>query len=102
MLFAYMWQAVAAWTSAFALQMPAAGDHNGQTQLPWDSIIDDAVESQDEHSFKLTEACLRQEGLTGHAIFRQVAADWVQRVQNARNWSSEQRVFAGIDARLVS
>ncbi|HLZ05554.1 MAG TPA: questin oxidase family protein [Bradyrhizobium sp.] len=97
-LFAYMWQAVAAWAAAFS-----SGLSNEQwepTDETWDEIIDLAVASGDDHAIKLTEACRRMEGLRASASFRAAASDWVHRVVDTRDWSSERLVAAGIRTRL--
>jgi hypothetical protein len=97
-LFAYTWQAVAAWAAAFSSGL--AGEQHEPAGEAWDEIIDLAVDSGDDHAIKLTEACHRMEGHRASPIFRGVASDWVHRVMGARDWSSERLVASGIRTRL--
>ena len=97
-VFAYAWQAVAAWTAAFS-----TGYKSGPTPTSdcgWDEIVDLAVESGDEHAIKLTEACRRLEALHPSPVFRAAADDWVRRVVDSRDWSPQELVEAGIRVRL--
>ena len=96
--FAYMWQAVAAWTAAFSRGL--RDEAVKEARESWDEIIDLSVDSGDDHAIKLTEACRRLEGLRPSPIFRVAASDWVHRVIETRNWDSEQLVAAGIRTRL--
>jgi hypothetical protein len=97
-LFAYMWQAVAAWAAAFSSGL--AGEQHEPAREAWDEIIDLAVDSGDDHAIKLAEACHRMEGHRASPIFRGAASDWVHRVMEARDWSSERLVASGIRTRL--
>jgi hypothetical protein len=96
--FAYMWQAVAAWTAAFS-----GGPASEQIQVstpPWDEIIGLSVESGDDHAIKFTEACRRIDHLRPSPVFRAAAGDWVHRVVESRDWSADELVDAGIKTRL--
>lgn len=97
-LFAYMWQAVAAWTAAFSRGL--SDEQFKATDESWDEIIDRSVDSGDDHAIKLTEACRRMEELRPSPVFRAVASDWVRRVIGARDWNSQLLVAAGIKTRL--
>jgi len=96
--FAYTWQAVAAWAAAFGSGLSDIEIEG--TDESWDAIIDLSVESGDEHAIKLTEACRRMDGLRPSPAFRAAASDWVNRVVEAREWSAERLVDAGIRTRL--
>lgn len=63
--FAYVWQACAAIRTAFGDHEPidaASTDLNAPAQINAD-IIAQAIDSNDEHAIKLTEACLREHRL---------------------------------------
>lgn len=98
--FAYSWQAVAAWTSAFSRGL--SDEPLPTTAEPWKTIIDLSVESRDDHAIKFTEACRRLERQYPSPIFRAAAADWINRVVAARDWEPQQLVDAGIRTRLAA
>jgi hypothetical protein len=97
--FAYMWQAVAAWTAAFSSGL--ASEQIQASTTPWNEIIDLSVESGDDHAVKFTEACRRIDQLRPSPVFRAAAGDWVHRVVESRDWSADELVDAGIKTRLV-
>lgn len=96
--FAYMWQAVAAWTAAFSLGLPDEAFR--PTDESWDEVIALSVDCGDDHAIKLTEACRRLESHRPSPVFRAAASDWVHRVIDSLGWNSEQLVAAGIKTRL--
>ncbi len=98
--FAYSWQAVAAWASAFSSGL---SDEPVQTTAEsWKTIIDLSVESGDDHAIKFTEACRRLEQVHPSPVFRAAAADWMHRVVATRDWDPQQLVDAGIRTRLAA
>jgi hypothetical protein len=96
--FAYTWQAIAAWASAFSSGLSA--ELPRPVDASWDTIIDLSLQSGDEHAIKFTEACRRQESLRPSAVFRAAAKDWAQRVIESRERTPAELVRAGIRARL--
>ncbi|MGO4562692.1 questin oxidase family protein [Rhizobiales bacterium 3FA27D7] len=98
--FAYSWQALAAWASAYSRGLSA--DPLPTTAETWKTIIDLSVESGDDHAIKFAEACRRLERQYPSPVFRAAAADWVHRVVEARDWEPQQLVDAGIRTRLAA
>lgn len=96
-VFAYMWQAVAAWAAAFSTGLSV--EPIQAIDRTWDEIIDFSVASGDEHAIKFTEACHRLDALRPSPIFRVAARDWAHRVVESRNWSTAKLLNAGIRTR---
>lgn len=97
--FAYTWQAVAAWATAFSGGLSSSPLQ--RTQESWEAIIDLSVESGDDHAIKFTEASRRLEVLCPSPAFRAAASDWIHRAIETRDWSAEALVKAGIRTRLT-
>lgn len=97
--FAYIWQAVAAWSAAFSRN--SSDEPCPTTDESWKTIIDLSVESGDAHAVKFTEACQRLERLRPSSAFRAAASDWSHRVIATRDWSPQRLVDAGMRTRLT-
>jgi hypothetical protein len=73
----YLWQVSAAIVALFAAH-PRSGSETdfeiGEPTLTPDELVDRAVEHGDEHTIKLTEACLREDRICPDLAYR-VAAE---------------------------
>lgn len=97
---AYAWQAVAAWSAAFSYRDPVPIP--SPAPQSWDELVTRALTTGDEHAFKFTEACRRQEGRTGSPAFRRAAADWIERLERSAEWTMAEKARAGITTRGLS
>jgi hypothetical protein len=80
-LLRYAWQAAAGLYAALsrageAAPLPAAPDD-------WDSLVDRAVATGDEHAIKFGEACRREDAVRPAAIYRHAARDAADRLRGA-------------------
>ncbi len=79
----YAWQSCAAIYSAYGRSpspLEPAGDVHG---IDVDDLIDRAVASRDEHAIKFTEACIRENRISGDLVFFTAAEDAVRRLSGA-------------------
>jgi hypothetical protein len=78
-----VWQGAAAIYAAYCGEETTGGDSNSETiqaETPVDRLVDRAVSTHDEHSIKLTEACLREHTAAARPDFLSVARDGVRRL----------------------
>jgi len=55
-----------------------------------------SIDTRDEHAIKFFDACLRETGLNPEPVYLRAAHDWTRRLLEARTWSHEQRIAAGL------
>lgn len=77
----YLWQACAAVYAVYGRNAPPEGDPPAGA-VDADDLIDRAVRARDEHAIKFTEACLREQRLTGDDTFLAAASDAVSRLRS--------------------
>jgi len=97
--FAYVWQAVAAWTAAFGspATMPAWPDD--VPPAAESEIVARSVETQDPHAIKFAEACLEAYRLHPQPVYLRAALDWPDRLRAALGRGGAARGAAGLVAR---
>jgi len=98
--FAYVWQNVAGVIAAYADEPPKRRDDWPVPDTA--TLIERAIETDDPHAIKLTEACLRENRLNPQSAYLAAAADWIDRLHRARDWSYEEREEAGMEFRSLS
>jgi hypothetical protein len=97
--FAYMWQAVAASTAAFGCASVDAEPFSEDLEFgPADiaNVRARSIDTRDEHAIKFFDACLRETVLNPEPVYLRAAHDWTSRLLEARTWSHEQRIAAGL------
>lgn len=94
--FAYVWQSVAAWVSAFSAVPPGAQPEPAATEA---EVVAACREIRDVHAIKFAEACVREYQGSADPIYLEAAMDWALRLRESRAWSPERRMSAGIRIR---
>ncbi len=92
---AYVWQNVAAAAAAYADDGPSDCDDWPVQEAA--VIVERAIETDDPHALKFTEACLREHRRNPPPVYLAAAEDWAGRVHRAKNWSVAELAAAGID-----
>jgi hypothetical protein len=93
--FAYVWQAVAAWTAVFASPAPMAGGPDDVPPAAASEIVAQSVATRDPHAIKFAAACLQEYRLTPRPIYLWAALDWPTRLRASPRRRSAGRVAAG-------
>jgi hypothetical protein len=92
---AYVWQNVAATVAAYGDERPSGGD---DWHIPEASVIlERCIETDDPHSIKFVEACIREHRRNPQPVYLAAAEDWAIRIHRAKNWSARELAAAGID-----
>jgi hypothetical protein len=91
---AYVWQAIAATSAAYAEASEGRPEAGAGESLP--SIIEQSVETNDPHAIKFAEACAREFRLNRNPIYLAAARDWAERLHRAKSWSDAERAASGI------
>jgi len=81
----YAWQAAASIYAAYATGESVDPPADGAADFDAADLIDRAVAARDEHAIKFTDACLRENRITGDPAFIVAARDVVVRLSRARN-----------------
>jgi Questin oxidase-like len=97
--FAYVWQAVAAWTAAFASPAPMAVGPDDVPPVAASEIVAQSVATRDPHAIKFAEACLEEYRLTPRPVYLWAALDWPTRLRASRRRGSAGRMAAGMAVR---
>jgi hypothetical protein len=79
--FAYVWQAVAAWTAAFGSPAPNAAAPDDVPLVAEAEIVARSVDTHDPHAIKLAEACLQEYRLNARPVYLRAALDWPSRLR---------------------
>jgi hypothetical protein len=95
--FAYVWQNVAAAVAAYGDERPSERDDWRPQEES--VIIERAIETDDPHALKFTEACVREYRLNPQPVYLAAAEDWVARLYRAKDWSAGERDAAGMEFR---
>lgn len=94
--FAYIWQSVAAWVSAFSAVTPGELPEPAATEA---EVVAACREIRDVHAIKFAEACVREYRGSADPIYLEAAMDWTRRLRESRDWSPARRMSAGIRIR---
>jgi hypothetical protein len=79
--FAYVWQAVAAWTAAFGSPAPIAASPDDVPPAAESEIVAQSVDTRDPHAIKFAEACLQEYRLNPRPVYLRAALDWPTRLR---------------------
>jgi hypothetical protein len=82
--FAYIWQAVAAWTAAFGSPAPLAVGPEDVPHAATAEIVAQAVDTHDPHAIKFVAACLQEYRLHPRPVYLWAALDWPTRLRVSR------------------
>jgi hypothetical protein len=93
--FAYVWQAVAAWTAAFGSPTPMALWPNDVPPVMASEIVAQSVDTRDPHAIKFTAACLQEYRLNPRPVYLRAALDWPTRLRVSLSRRRAGRVAAG-------
>jgi hypothetical protein len=97
--FAYVWQAVAAWTATFASPAPMAVGPDDLPPAAASEIVAQAVDTRDPHAIKFVAACLQEYRLNPRPVYLQAALDWPTRLRVSLSQHSAGRMAAGMVVR---
>jgi hypothetical protein len=97
--FAYVWQAVAAWTAAFGSPAPMAVGPDDVPPAAASEIVAQSVATRDPHAIKFAEACLQEYRLNPRPVYLWAALDWPARLCVSLRRRSAGRVAAGMAVR---
>jgi hypothetical protein len=97
--FAYVWQAVAAWTAAFGSPAPIAAWPDDVPPAAASEIVAQSVDTRDPHAIKFAEACLQEYRLNPRPVYLRAALDWPARLHTSLRQRSAGRMAAGITGR---
>ncbi len=93
----FAWQYVAAITAAYGESREQASSEISTVSKPSiDQATTSCLESGDEHSFKLTAACLRLHDRRPESLALAVAHDWSVKMITAQNWDQRRLKSAGL------
>jgi hypothetical protein len=94
--FAYVWQAVAAWTAAFASPAPMAAWPDDVPPAAASEIVAQSVATRDPHAIKFAAACLQEYRLHPRPVYLWAALDWPTRLRVSLRQRRAGRQAAGI------
>ena len=97
--FAYVWQAVAAWTAAFGSPDTITAWPDDVPPAAASAIIARSVDTRDPHAIKFAEACLEEYRLHPRPVYLRAALDWPTRLRAALRQRRAGRVAAGLVVR---
>jgi hypothetical protein len=97
--FAYVWQAVAAWTAAFSSPAPIAVWPDDVPSAAASEIVAQSVDTRDPHAIKFAEACLQEYRLNPRPVYLRAALDWPTRLRESLRRRSAGQAAAGIAVR---
>jgi len=97
--FAYVWQAVAAWTAAFGSPATFTAWPDDVPHAAESEIVARAVDTHDPHAIKFAEACLEAYRLHPQPVYLRAALDWPDRLRAALGRGGATRVAAGLVTR---
>jgi len=98
-MFAYVWQATAAWAAAFGGDATIAPWTDAPVPASQGEIVARALDTGDHHAIKFVAACLQEHHRHPRLVYHQAALDWSTRLLAARPRSSAERVAAGLAIR---
>jgi hypothetical protein len=98
-MFAYVWQATAAWAAAFGGDATIAPWPDAPVPASQGEIVARALDTGDHHAIKFVAACLQEHHIHPRPVYLQAALDWSTRLLAARPRSSAERVAAGLAIR---
>jgi hypothetical protein len=96
--FAYVWQAVAAWTAAFGSPAPMEAGPEDVPLAAASEIVAQSVDTRDPHAIKFAAACLQEYRLHPRPVYLWAALDWPTRLRVSRRQRRAGRV-AGLAVR---
>jgi hypothetical protein len=94
--FAYVWQAVAAWTAAFGSPAPMAVGPDDVPPAAASEIVAQSVATRDPHAIKFAEACLQEYRLNPRPVYLRAALDWPTRLRASLRRRSTGQMAAGM------
>jgi hypothetical protein len=94
--FAYVWQAVAAWTAAFGSPAPMAAGPEDVPPAAAAEIVAQSVDTRDPHAIKFAAACLQEYHLHPQPVYLWAALDWPTRLRASLRQRRAGRVAAGL------
>jgi Questin oxidase-like len=97
--FAYVWQAVAAWTAAFGSPATMTAWRDDVPPAAESEIAARSVDTHDPHAIKFAEACLEEYRLHQRPVYLRAALDWPDRLRAALGRGGAVGMAAGLVAR---
>ena len=80
-MFAYVWQATAAWAAAFGGDATMAPWPDAPVLASQGEIVARALDTGDHHAIKFVAACLQEHHIHPRPVYLQAALDWSDRLQ---------------------
>jgi Questin oxidase-like len=97
--FAYVWQAVAAWTAAFGSPAPMVVGPDDVPPAAASEIVAQSVATRDPHAIKFAEACLEEYRLNPRPVYLWAALDWPTRLRASRRRGRAGQMAVGMAVR---